>query len=119
MANELIEDGADIHIYDPKVSESKIKSDLSYLWNLNGVRETQISKKLEQVFVHKKVEDALNNSHAIAVLTEWDEFKNYNWKNIYDNMYKPAFLFDGRNILDIEKLTGIGFQMNSIGKKLV
>ena len=119
VANELIEDGANIHIYDPKVSESKIKSDLSYLWNLNGVRETQISKKLEQVFVHRKVNDALNNSHAIAVLTEWDEFKNYNWKNIYDNMYKPAFLFDGRNILDIKKLTGIGFQMNSIGKKLI
>ena len=116
VANQLIEDGANIHIYDPKVSESKIKSDLTYLWELNGISENRILKNLEQVFVHKKVNDALNNSHAIAVLTEWDEFKNYNWKNIYDNMYKPAFLFDGRNILNIEKLTGIGFQMNSIGK---
>ncbi|MDA9640217.1 UDP-glucose 6-dehydrogenase [Flavobacteriaceae bacterium] len=117
VANQLIEDGANIHIYDPKVSESKIKSDLTYLWELNGISENRILKNLGQVFVHKKVKDALNNSHAIAVLTEWDEFKNYNWKNIYDNMCKPAFLFDGRNILDIEKLTGIGFQMNSIGKK--
>ena len=116
VANQLIEDGANIHIYDPKVSESKIKSDLTYLWELNGISENSILKNLEQVFVHNKVNDALNNSHAIAVLTEWDEFKNYNWKNIYDNMYKPAFLFDGRNILNIEKLTGIGFQMNSIGK---
>ena len=117
VANELIEDGANIHVYDPKVTESKIKSDLSYLWHLKGVTETNISKKLQQVFVYNKVNDALNSSHAIAVLTEWDEFKNYNWKNIYENMYKPAFLFDGRNILDIEKLTRIGFQTYSIGKK--
>ena len=116
VADHLIEDGADIHVYDPKVSASKIKADLSYLWQLNGVTETDITKKLKQVFVHTNSNDALTNSHAIAVLTEWDEFKNYNWKNIYENMYKPAFVFDGRNILDIKKLKGIGFQIQNIGK---
>ena len=116
VADHLIEDGADIHVYDPKVSAYKIKADLGYLWQLNGVTETDITKKLKQVFVHTNSNDALTNSHAIAVLTEWDEFKNYNWKNIYENMFKPAFVFDGRNILDIKKLKGIGFKIQNIGK---
>ena len=116
VADHLIEDGADIHVYDPKVSEAKIKADLVYLWELNGMIEINITKKLKQVFVHTNANDALINSHAIAVLTEWDEFKTYDWKNIYENMYKPAFVFDGRNILDVKNLKGIGFQIQSIGK---
>ena len=116
VADYLLEDGANIHIYDPKVSESKIKADLSYLWELNDVTEARIAQKLTQVFVHTEAEDALKGSHAIAVLTEWDEFKSYDWQTIYENMYKPAFVFDGRNILDANKLSNIGFQFNGIGK---
>ena len=115
VADHLLEDGANIHVYDPKVSESKIKADLSYLWELNGVTEACIAQKLTQVFVHAEAEDALKDSHAIAVLTEWDEFKSYNWKTIYENMYKPAFIFDGRNILDANVLSSIGFQFKGIG----
>ena len=59
--------------------------------------------------------DACKNAHAIAILTEWDEFKEYDWQRIYDNMLKPAFVFDGRNILDGEKLKVIGFNFQSIG----
>ena len=55
------------------------------------------------------------NAHAIAVLTEWDEFKTYDWQKIYDQMLKPAFVFDGRNILDGEKLKQIGFHYQAIG----
>ena len=116
VADHLIEDGANIHVYDPKVTESKIKSDLTYLWELNGISENRILQKLTQVFVYDKVIDAFKDSHAIAVLTEWDEFKNYNWKNIYKEMYKPAFLFDGRNILCAEELRKIGFEYYQIGK---
>jgi UDPglucose 6-dehydrogenase len=46
----------------------------------------------------------VKDAHAIAVLTEWDEFKNYDWEKIYDDMNKPAFIFDGRNLLDKEKI---------------
>ena len=55
-------------------------------------------------------------SHAIAILTEWDEFVNYDWKKIYDSMNKPAFIFDGRNILDKKKIEKIGFIYRGIGK---
>ena len=116
VADHLLEDGANIHVYDPKVSEAKIKADLSYLWELNGVTDARIAQKLAQVFVHTDVQDALKESHAIAILTEWDEFKSYDWNNIYENMYKPAFVFDGRNILDSTLLKTIGFQFSGIGK---
>jgi len=116
VADHLLEDGANIHIYDPKVSESKIKADLNYLWELNGFTEARIAQKMTRVFVHENAEDALKESHAIAILTEWDEFKTYDWNTIYQNMYKPAFVFDGRNILDANTLNKIGFQVKGIGK---
>ena len=58
---------------------------------------------------------ALEGAHAIAVLTEWDEFKTCDWQRIYNNMQKPAFVFDGRNLLDRDKLVAIGFAYNSVG----
>ncbi|KRB58099.1 UDP-glucose 6-dehydrogenase [Flavobacterium sp. Root186] len=116
VAEHLIEDGAEIHVYDPKVSEEKIKADMRYLWELKGLSEEKIKSKLNQIFVYKTATDALDQAHAVAVLTEWDEFKTYDWESIYNNMYKPAFLFDGRNILDFKKLAAIGFQVKGIGK---
>lgn len=49
-------------------------------------------------------------------MTEWDEFKGYDYAKIYASMMKPAFIFDGRNILDRVALADIGFQVYSIGK---
>ena len=48
-------------------------------------------------------------------MTEWDEFKTYDWQKIYDNMPKPAFIFDGRSLLDKDKLEKIGFTVYTIG----
>lgn len=116
VAEHLIEDGAEIHVYDPKVSEAKIIADMCYLWELNGLTEQRIAVKIKQIFVYQSPMEALDQAHAIAVLTEWDEFKTYDWNAIYANMYKPAFVFDGRNILDVEKLNAIGFEVKGIGK---
>ena len=116
VAEHLIEDGAEIHVYDPKVSETKIKADIRYVWQLKGLTEEKITQKLAQIFVYTNPMEVVHEAHAVAVLTEWDEFVSYDWKAIYTNMYKPAFVFDGRNILDAEKLTSIGFQVKGIGK---
>ena len=51
--------------------------------------------------------EAAKDSHAIAIMTEWDEFKDYDYTRLYDSMVKPAFVFDGRNILDHEALFNI------------
>jgi UDPglucose 6-dehydrogenase len=57
----------------------------------------------------------MEDAHAIAVLTEWDEFQTYDWQRIYNSMQKPAFVFDGRNVLDREVLEKIGFEYKEIG----
>ena len=54
---------------------------------------------------------AAKHAHAVIVLTEWDEFQC-----IFNNMNKPEFLFDGRNIMDLEALREIGFEARGIGK---
>lgn len=110
VALELLEDQAEIHIYDPKVSKAQILGDLKYL------APEHFSAFEKNIIVHTDPYLAMENAHAIAILTEWDEFVGYNWETIYSNMLKPAFLFDGRNILNKDKMGSIGFKMKQIGK---
>jgi UDPglucose 6-dehydrogenase len=111
VADHLLHEQAYISVYDPKVSEDQVYADLDYLAsrtqeeNRNGVK------------VVTDPYEACKGAHAIAVLTEWDEFKDYDWQKIYDSMLKPAKVFDGRNLLDTNKLTDIGFIVQAIGKK--
>ena len=116
VAELLIEDGAEINVYDPKVSCEKIKMDMRNLWELKGINEDVILSKLAQIKVYDEPYEAVNSSHAIAILTEWDEFRDYNWTSIYEKMYKPAFIFDGRGVLDVNEINKIGFNFYSIGK---
>ena len=111
VAHELLQDKAEIHIYDPKVTKEQIDRDLQQL-------TSNCPEPHEEVTVHVHTDPyvAMDKAHAIAVLTEWDEFRNYNWQTIYENVYKPAFIFDGRNILDAPKLKEIGFGLKTIGK---
>ena len=62
--------------------------------------------------------EAVKGAHAILVMTEWDMFRDLDYERIYGEMQKPAFVFDGRNILDHEKLRKIGFQVYAIGKPI-
>jgi len=109
VADHLLNEQADIAVYDPKVPESQIYGDLDYL----RTREPQENKKGVKVITDPY--EACKNAHAIAILTEWDEFKGYDWQRIYDSMLKPAKIFDGRNLLNADKLREIGFQVRSIG----
>merc|ERR1712029_791765 len=61
-------------------------------------------------------EEAVDGAHALVVLTEWDEFKKYPYREFYATMMKPAFLFDGRSILNHSMLEDIGFEVHAIGK---
>jgi UDPglucose 6-dehydrogenase len=110
VADHLLNDCANISVYDPQVTESSIIRDLNYL----KTRPAPENKKM--VEVNNDPYEACNGAHAIAVITEWDEFKTYDWQKIYDSMQKPAFLFDGRNLLDHNKLAEIGFKVKAIGK---
>ena len=59
---------------------------------------------------------AAKHAHAIAILTEWKQYAQLDYERIYQSMAKPAFLFDGRNLLDHKKLYEIGFNVYPIGK---
>lgn len=61
-------------------------------------------------------EKAALNAHAIIVLTEWDEFKEINYAKVYENMERPALIFDGRNLLEEEKVKKAGFLYYRIGR---
>ena len=65
--------------------------------------------------VYEDPYEASKDAHAIAILTECDEFKTYDWQRIYDGMLKPACVFDGRAILDRDQLEKIGFKYYCIG----
>ena len=109
VADMLIEEQATIKVYDPKVTERQMLGDLDYL----NTRSQKENASFLQI--NDDPYKALEGAHAVAVLTEWDEFKSYNWQAIYDAMQKPAFVFDGRNILDKQKLESIGFVYTAIG----
>ena len=109
VADYLLNEQANIAVYDPKVPEKKILADMDYL----ETRSSESNKKGITVF--DAPYETCKNAHAIAILTEWDEFKTYDWQKIYDGMQKPAFVFDGRNVLDRKKLTEIGFVYQCIG----
>ncbi len=104
ICQDLLEEQAEVHIYDPKVSKAQICADL-------GIQENH-----PLVHVAQTAEEACDSAHALAVLTEWDEFKDLNYKSIYEKMLKPAFVFDGRNILDLEALKNIGFITHGVGR---
>jgi UDPglucose 6-dehydrogenase len=109
VADDLINEQANIALFDPKVAQKQVLSDLNYL----ATREATDNEK--HIKSYSNPYEACENAHAIAVLTEWDEFKTYDWEKIYESMLKPAFVFDGRNLLDGEKLKSIGFVYQSIG----
>ena len=71
----------------------------------------------KQVTVSKTALEACYKAEAIVIATEWKEFKEIDWRTVYSNMNKPAFLFDGRLLLDAEKLREIGFKVSSIVSK--
>ena len=111
VADDLLSEQATVAVFDPKVEEDQIQFDLNYLESRSEIDNAKGVQVVTNAY------DACSNAHAIAVLTEWDEFKTYDWQKIYDNMLKPAFVFDGRNILNKEELEKIGFIYQGIGSR--
>lgn len=109
VTDYLLSEQAEIVVYDPKVTEAQIFSDLNYLGTRSDAENRQLVK------VVSKPMEACKDAHAISVLTEWDEFKELDWQEIYKCMLKPAFLFDGRRLLNRKKMEKIGFDFYAIG----
>ncbi|RYD38339.1 MAG: UDP-glucose 6-dehydrogenase [Verrucomicrobiaceae bacterium] len=109
VVRDLLMEQARVVVHDPQVTLAQIREDLAYL----GVPRETMDRNLEFT---EEPETAADQAHGLAVLTEWDEFRGFDWAGIHERMFKPAFLFDGRNLLDHAKLRAIGFKVQAIGK---
>jgi UDPglucose 6-dehydrogenase len=101
VARGLLEERAHVVVCDPKaIANAKIE--------------------LKDVAAHVEFEadpyKAVEGAHAVAILTEWKEYKDLDYARVLKSMKEPAFLFDGRNILDHKKLFDMGFNVVAIGK---
>ena len=105
VCRSLLGEQAKVVVYDPKVPASEIVHDVLGAGGANA-----------RLSVARSTYEAAAGAHAIVVVTEWDEFKTLDFAKIYDGMVKPAFVFDGRNILDLGKLRALGFRAQGIGK---
>ena len=90
--------------------------DLQTLWEFRGESQAEIQDKCSNLKIAPSAQAACNNAHALAVITEWDRFKAQDFNEIYQQMEKPAFVFDGRKILNYNELQSIGFTAYEIGK---
>ncbi|MAV39411.1 MAG: UDP-glucose 6-dehydrogenase [Puniceicoccaceae bacterium] len=104
VGRDLLEERAQLAIFDPKVSEKQIRKDLL------------VDESDSSVSVYSDPYEAAQGAYAILVLTEWDLFKDLDYEKIYQGMRKPAFIYDGRNILDLNTLRDLGFEAQGIGQ---
>jgi UDPglucose 6-dehydrogenase len=102
VARKLIEERAVVVISDPKA--------------LANARAELADAPARRVLFEADPYDAARGAHALAVLTEWDAYRALDYRRMFESMEKPAFLFDGRNILDHKALYAVGFNVFPIGK---
>lgn len=105
VCRDLLAEQAQVVVYDPKVPADEIRHDI-----------LGKGKDDPRLTIVTNAYEAVKGAHALAVVTEWDEFKKLDYAKIFAAMHKPAFVFDGRNILDLPKLKELGFRVSGIGK---
>lgn len=113
VVRDLYAEGAKIHVYDPQVKREDMWTEMAYTCGISPDTDPKLD---EAVVTSPDAYSACDGSHALAILTEWDEFKTLDYERIYKSMAKPAFIFDGRNVLEHERLRKIGFEVHAIGK---
>lgn len=113
VMRDLLAERASLAVYDPQVTREQMMMEFQYSCNLTPDTYQGFE---EAVITSESAYESAKGSHALAIMTEWDEFKTLDFQRIYDSMCKPAFIFDGRNILPHDELRKIGFEVHAIGK---
>ena len=113
ICKDLIDEGAILSIYDPKVSKKQILKDLKLIKNSkdNSVGSITFNKSS----VTENIYDGFKNADAILILTEWSEFSNLDWKYAYKVMRKPGWVFDSRSIVKPEQVIEANLKLWRIG----
>ena len=106
ICKKLIEEGAFLKIYDPKVKLNQINKDLSSHDYKNGKKSWIYSTSIYKTF---------ENADAVLFLTEWEEFQFLNWKEISKKMRRPSWVFDTRSIVNINQVKESGINIWQVG----
>ena len=107
LSKNLLSNGIKIDIYDPRIEKNQIINDL------NSVNS---NFEINNVNIIKEPFKNIKKYNLIAIATEWDEFIDYDWNDVFNKIQKPAFIFDGRNILNKDEIKLIGFNYYSLGR---
>jgi UDPglucose 6-dehydrogenase len=121
VCRDLLRERARLVIYDPQVSEDQIRSELQQACRRSktgDISSADLKVLEENVTVVHSAAEAAHDAHAVVVLTEWDELAQQDFADIRRNMPSPAFIFDGRNILDHQRLKDMGYDVHAIGKRV-
>jgi len=113
VMKDLLDERAQLSVYDPKVTREQMFLEFEYSCNLTSATYSGFDKA---IITAESALEAATGAHAIALMTEWDEFTTLDYRQVYAVMSKPAFIFDGRNILPHDELREIGFEVHAIGK---
>jgi len=116
LAKKLLYGGAIINVYDPMVNKSRIISDIKNLLIDDGNSTKQIDDFLKRLNICDTLYKSVDKSNAISICTEWDEFKDIDWHKVKKLMNKYLLVFDGRNIVDKERIDELGFTSYVIGQ---
>jgi UDPglucose 6-dehydrogenase len=116
VMRDLLDERASLSVYDPKVTRAQMFEEFAYTLNVSEETVPGVDKMITTC---SSAMEAATGAHAIALMTEWDEFTTYDYKQIYSVMSKPAFIFDGRNVLNHAALREIGFEVYAIGKPTI
>ena len=112
ICRDLLEEGAYLSMFDPKVQQSQIEKDLQF----NLVKN---SKKNEERFSFcKSINDAALDADALIILTDWEEFRNIDWLNIANSMRKPSWVFDTRSCTDKSEIIMSGINYWRLGSPI-
>ncbi|KAH7910537.1 UDP-glucose/GDP-mannose dehydrogenase family, NAD binding domain-containing protein [Hygrophoropsis aurantiaca] len=111
LIRDFQSENARVNIYDPQVEHEQIWADLA-----EASPATPLANIQKQVSICKSALEACKDAEAVVVATEWKEFRDIDWEAVYKGMNKPAFVFDGRLIVDAERLRKIGFKVTTIGR---
>ena len=116
ICKDLIQEGAFLHIHDPKVSSKQISADLSSeLFKENEYSHYQYELEKNFWFRVNNISSSLKNADAILILTEWDEYSNIDWHLASKLMRKPAWVFDARSIVDKKRIVSTDLNFWRIG----
>ena len=95
IADYLIKAGANIYVYDPMIMKKKILLDLKILWESRNMTDHETQDKLSKVSVFDGSNNIIEKCNSVAILTEWEGFKKYDW----EKLVLSKRIYDGRDLI--------------------